>query len=45
MAKYTVEFKTKDGKFELLGGLNYDYCKPFNPADFNIAKDIKDYEE
>lgn len=20
-------------------------CKPFNPADFNIAKNIKDYEE
>lgn len=34
-----------DGKFELLGGLNYDYCKPFNPADYNIAKNIKDYVE
>ena len=34
-----------DGKFELLGGLNYDCCKPFNPADFNIDKNIKDYEK
>lgn len=34
-----------DGKFKLLGGLSYNYCKPFNPADFNIAKDAKDYEK
>ena len=34
-----------DGKFELLGGLNYDYCKPFNLVNFNIAKDLKEYEE
>lgn len=26
-------------------GMWYKYCKPFNPADFNIAKNIKDYEE
>lgn len=23
----------------------YKYCKPFNPAEFNIAKNLKDYEE
>ena len=23
----------------------YNYCKPFNPADFNIAKDLKEYEK
>ena len=23
----------------------YRYCKPFNPADFNIAKDLKEYEK
>lgn len=34
-----------DGKFKLLGGLSYNYCKPFNPADFNIAKNIKEYEK
>lgn len=26
-------------------GTRYRYCKPFNPNDFNIAKNIKDYEE
>lgn len=34
-----------DGKFELLGGLNYDCCKPFNSTDFNVAKNVKDYEK
>ncbi len=23
----------------------WKYCKPFNPAEFNIAKDLKDYEK
>lgn len=26
-------------------GFQYKHCKPFNPADFNIAKDLKDYEK
>ena len=26
-------------------GTRYRYCKPFNPADFNIAKDLKEYEK
>lgn len=26
-------------------GFQYKYCKPFNPADFNIAKDLKEYEK
>lgn len=26
-------------------GIMYNYCKPFNPADFNIAKDLKEYEK
>lgn len=26
-------------------GIWYKYCKPFNPADFNIAKDLKEYEK
>ena len=26
-------------------GMWYRYCKPFNPADFNIAKDLKEYEK
>lgn len=27
------------------GGYCYSYCKPFNPSDFNIAKDSKEYEK
>ena len=23
----------------------YKYCKPFNPADYNIVKDLKEYEK
>ena len=34
-----------EGKFELLGGLDYDCCKPFNPADYNIIKNTKEYEK
>ena len=26
-------------------GMWYKYCKPFNPAEYNIAKNIKDYEK
>ena len=26
-------------------GTRYKYCKPFNPANFNIAKDLKEYEK
>lgn len=33
-----LPFKRKDG-------LDFRYCKPFNPAEFNIAKDLKDYEK
>ena len=26
-------------------GIHWYQCKPFNPADFNIAKDLKEYEK
>ena len=26
-------------------GTQYSYCKPFNPADFNIAENLKEYEK
>lgn len=26
-------------------GTTYKYCKPFNPEDYKIAKNIKDYEK
>lgn len=37
--------KTEEGFY--VNGWNYRWnnCKPFNPADFNIAKNIKEYEE
>lgn len=33
------------GDYYTANGIWYKYCKPFNPADFNIAKDLKDYEK
>ena len=26
-------------------GTRYRYCKPFNPADYNIAEDLKEYKK
>lgn len=26
-------------------GIHWNYCKPFNPEDYKIAKNIKDYEK
>ena len=26
-------------------GTRYSYCKPLNPADFNIVEDLKEYEK
>lgn len=34
-----------EGFYVNLQGFRYKYCKPFNPADFNIAKDLKEYEK
>lgn len=36
--KSSLPFKEKDG-------VEFHYCKPFNPAEFNIAKDLKEYEK
>lgn len=33
------------GDYYTANGIWYKYCKPFNPADFNIAKDLKEYEK
>lgn len=35
----------QDGIYYTSQGVLYRYCKPFNPADFNIIKDLKDYEK
>lgn len=38
--------KDKDTDFYINSqGFQYKYCKPFNPADFNIIKDLKEYEK
>ena len=42
----TVSEKSKDNDgYFTSQGMWYKYCKPFNPADFNIAKDLKEYEK
>ena len=33
------------GDYYTANGIWYKYCKPFNPADFNIANNMKEYEE
>lgn len=35
----------QDGIYYTSQGVLYRYCKPFNPADFNIIKDLKEYEK
>ena len=38
--------KDEDEDFYVnLQGFRYKYCKPFNPADYNIAEDLKEYEK
>ena len=37
--------RTTIGFYRTNGCCLWKHCKPFNPADFNIAKNIKDYEE
>lgn len=40
-----VEIEDNGFSFKTNEGLSYGYCKPFNPADFNVAKDLKEYEK
>lgn len=40
-----IKVEDKTFSFKTIDELSYGHCKPFNPADFNIAKNIKDYEE
>lgn len=32
-------------RYQRHSGDLFDFCKPFNPAEFNIAKDLKEYEK
>lgn len=37
--------KTAEGSYKSECAFSWKHCKPFNPADFNIAKNIKEYEK
>lgn len=37
--------KTADGFYRSGWSYKWKNCRPFNPADFNIVKDLKDYEK
>ena len=38
-----IKVEDNNFSFKTIDELSYGHCKPFNPADFNIAKNIKDY--
>lgn len=40
-----IKIEDTDCPFMTIDELVYYCCKPFNPADFNIAKDLKEYEK
>lgn len=37
--------KTAEGFYRNGWDCKWKYCRPFNPTDYNIAKNIKDYEK
>lgn len=37
--------KTANGFYKSECDFSWKCCRPFNPADFNIAKDLKEYEK
>ena len=39
-----IKVEDNNFSFKTIDELSYGHCKPFNPADFNIAKDLKEYE-
>lgn len=43
---YLINFNNERSlRYQRHSGALYDFCKPFNPAEFNIAKDLKEYEK
>lgn len=40
-----VKKDNQDGTYHTSQGAWYRHCKPFNQADFNIAKNLKEYEK
>lgn len=40
-----LDKKTIEGFYKVNGSIIWKHCKPFNPKEFNIAKNIKEYEK
>lgn len=40
-----IKVEGKGFSFMTIEELSYSHCKPFNPADFNIAKDLKEFRD
>lgn len=40
-----IKVEDNNFSFKTIDELSYGHCKPFNPAEYNIAKNIKDYKE
>ena len=40
-----IKVEDNNFSFKTIDELSYGHCKPFNPAEYNVAKNIKDYEE
>lgn len=40
-----IKVEDNNFSFKTIDELSYGNCKPFNPVDFNIAKDLKEYEK
>lgn len=41
----TLIQKEGNNHYYMAQGIWFKYCKPFNPKDFNIAKNLKEYEK
>lgn len=40
-----IKVEGKGFSFMTIEELSYSHCKPLNPADYNIAKDLKEYKK
>ena len=40
-----IKVEDNNFSFKTIDELSYGHCKPFNPADFNIVEDLKEYEK
>lgn len=40
-----IKVEDNNFSFKTIDELYYGHCKPFNPAEYNVAEDLKDYEK